>query len=532
MVPGEVSPYRYPRVRPLPTSRALPLALLAALATSPAAAQLRIASWNVSNYNGTGREAAFRTAIYGAYQGRSMAPDAILCQEFTSAAAVTAFRNILNTAAGSPGDWQAAPFIDGNDTDNAFFYRSSRVTYLGTTIVLVGGNDPLPPRDVLRYDIRPVGYAAAATTIACYSSHMKAGNTTEDQQRRLAEATAVRNDANALPIGWNFLIGGDFNLPTSAQAAYQQLIGSFANNRGRFFDPINSPGNWANTQSFQFIHTQAPGSAGAGMDDRYDFILLSDSLTNQIDFDYIGNRSLPYSTTTWNDPNHSYRAWGNDGTTFNLPIATATNTMVGAVVGQAIRDTAGTDSSGGHLPVFLDLRVPAKVGAPATLDFGNLPQGGPGSTATLNLFVGNDGDVTLWSAAGVANLSYTLAGTPGVSVPAGSFTAAAGLGNTHTVTVSTAVIGPISGTITITSSSSEHPIRTVTVTGAVVGSSCYANCDQSTTPPVLNVGDFTCFLQRFAAGESYANCDLSTTEPVLNVADFTCFLQQFAAGCP
>ncbi len=61
---------------------------------------------------------------------------------------------------------------------------------------------------------------------------------------------------------------------------------------------------------------------------------------------------------------------------------------------------------------------------------------------------------------------------------------------------------------------------------------CYANCDNSTQAPILNVADFTCFLQRFAAGESYANCDNSTLAPVLNVADFTCFLQSFAAGCP
>jgi hypothetical protein len=64
------------------------------------------------------------------------------------------------------------------------------------------------------------------------------------------------------------------------------------------------------------------------------------------------------------------------------------------------------------------------------------------------------------------------------------------------------------------------------------GTGCYANCDQSTVPPILNVGDFTCFLQRFAAGESYANCDNSTVPPMLNVGDFTCFLQRFAAGCP
>lgn len=29
---------------------------------------------------------------------------------------------------------------------------------------------------------------------------------------------------------------------------------------------------------------------------------------------------------------------------------------------------------------------------------------------------------------------------------------------------------------------------------------CYPNCDGSTTPPVLNVLDFACFLNRFAAG--------------------------------
>jgi hypothetical protein len=63
------------------------------------------------------------------------------------------------------------------------------------------------------------------------------------------------------------------------------------------------------------------------------------------------------------------------------------------------------------------------------------------------------------------------------------------------------------------------------------GSVCYPNCDHSTTIPFLNVADFTCFLQKFAAADPYANCDHSTVAPALNVADFTCFLQKFAAGC-
>jgi Immunoglobulin I-set domain len=60
---------------------------------------------------------------------------------------------------------------------------------------------------------------------------------------------------------------------------------------------------------------------------------------------------------------------------------------------------------------------------------------------------------------------------------------------------------------------------------------CYANCDCSGTPPVLNVADFGCFLGAFAAGLSYANCDGSTGSPLLTVLDFACFLNRYAAGC-
>ena len=63
------------------------------------------------------------------------------------------------------------------------------------------------------------------------------------------------------------------------------------------------------------------------------------------------------------------------------------------------------------------------------------------------------------------------------------------------------------------------------------GTTCYANCDNSTIVPFLNVLDFNCFLNRFSAGESYANCDNSTIAPVLNVLDFNCFLNSFSAGC-
>jgi hypothetical protein len=66
----------------------------------------------------------------------------------------------------------------------------------------------------------------------------------------------------------------------------------------------------------------------------------------------------------------------------------------------------------------------------------------------------------------------------------------------------------------------------------VTPEACYANCDNSAIAPVLNVNDFTCFLNLYAAGNPAANCDDSTVVPVLNVNDFTCFLNKYAAGCP
>jgi hypothetical protein len=88
----------------------------------------------------------------------------------------------------------------------------------------------------------------------------------------------------------------------------------------------------------------------------------------------------------------------------------------------------------------------------------------------------------------------------------------------------------------------QQNIRNTCYLGPVMGPPhCYANCDGSTQHPILNVDDFTCFINEFAAAQvlphaqqvvHYANCDDSTVAPALNVDDFTCFINYFAAGCP
>lgn len=494
--------------------------------------QLRVATWNVTNYS-SGRVAAFQTATYGQFEGRSLTPDIILGQEFLSQTGVNNFRNLLNSAAGSLGDWAAAPYIDGPDTDQVFFYRTSKVELLGVTVVSVGGVAPNHPRNVQRYDVRLVGYDSDGAVLACYCSHMKAGSTQTDQARRLVEAQEIRDNAEGidtngpgtgLPAGWSFVYGGDMNIQTSSQTAYQELVGSQANNGGRFFDPIDTPGSWNNNSAFRFVHTQDPVGAG-GMDDRHDQLLVSASLVDGDGLDYIGDPNIPYSTTTWDDQNHTYRSWGNDGTSFNNMLTVTGNTMVGATIAQALRDAA---SDAGHLPVFMDLRVPARIDSDTVLDFGSVPQG---EWAEATLTVCNSGDVALWTATGIADLDYSLEASAGFGVPEGPFVETpGGAGNQHAIQMDTSTVGPMSGTLTISSNAPDEPVRIVTLVGEVTEASCFGDLDGDGG---IHLSDLAVLLSNYGrtSGVSYADGDLDEDGDV-DVQDLAAMLAVYGTTCP
>lgn len=416
-------------------------------------------TYNVTNYGG-GRVNDLQTAMYGTFEGRSARPDLFVGQEFLSSSGLAAFVSLLNLAPGSPGTYAAASFVDGPDTDSVCIYRTDKLVFDAQTIVVTGGTTPRPPRNVIRYDLHPVGYQSTAK-FSIYSVHMKAGTTSDDMARRLTETQEIRDNAQA--IGRPFMIAGDFNIQTSTEGAYQELTGSQTNNLGRFFDPIKSPGSWNNANQFRFIHTQDPATGFAGMDDRYDFILMSQDLIDASGFDYIGNPNVAYSTTTWNDPNHSYRAWGNDGTSLNQPLKVTGNTMVGATIAQALINSTGGQS--GHIPVFLDLRVPGKVGVPTDINLGFAK---PRKPLQGVFTVSNLADVSKWSVNGIAALKYSMTSTSGFTVPGGQFSVNAGAVNSHTVTVDTSTPGVKSGTITVTSNDPDLPIVSIPVTAYVL----------------------------------------------------------------
>lgn len=345
------------------TRQGLVLGALALVAIS-GAQSIRVATWNISAYTG-GRTSDIQNVVYGSFQGRQMAPDVILAQEIQSKTAAAAFVSALNGASNSPGDWAyvSSPLTGTNTTsDSAMFYRTSKINALTPTLVHAADGSSGQPRDTYRFDAQIKGNSNTSEVLGMYDVHMKSGEGSDDVSRRQIEAQRIRDNANALGSNYQVLVAGDMNMQESSQAPYQTFTTAGTNARGEFFDPINSPGSWNNNAAFKFIHTQDPTGSG-GMDDRHDQILLGSGMFDGTGTEYVGNRSLKYSTTSWDDPNHSYRAWGNDGTSFDHAMTTTGNTMVGESIAKSI--AACATSAGGHIPVFLDIKY-SPVPEPAT----------------------------------------------------------------------------------------------------------------------------------------------------------------------
>ncbi len=270
---------------------------------------VRVMTYNVLNFpgsNGNQRLNDLATVIHYAQ------PDILIVQEMDSQEGVNLILSVLDS------DFHAAPFHDGPDSDNALFYRNSLFAYLGARYFSTS------LRDIAEYHVK---HMASGEELYLYSIHLKAGQGSSNQQQRLQEMTILKNNLLAHPSETNYIVVGDFNLYKSSEPAYQLVISD-----STLLDPIDSPGNWHNNPAFAPIHTQSPransfgGGSSGGLDDRFDFILISRSLRDNV-------------------LSAQYRAVGNDGNHFNQSINEGTNSAVPATVANALY--YGSD----HLPV-------------------------------------------------------------------------------------------------------------------------------------------------------------------------------------
>lgn len=187
--------------------------------------------------------------------------------------------------------------------------------------------------------------------ITFVSMHLKAGTTPADETDRATETQALMDHIYNNNLTGNIMVMGDFNVYSSNDDCFQNLV-NYSVSSVRFYDPINKLGNWNNSSSFADYHTQstsAPGTdcaASGGMDDRFDFILI--------------NESIKYNTAKASYVTGSYKAIGQDGNHFNLSVSDNTNTSAPSDVIDALQ--AASD----HLPVIMKLKInqsPASVPA-------------------------------------------------------------------------------------------------------------------------------------------------------------------------
>lgn len=177
--------------------------------------------------------------------------------------------------------------------------------------------------------------------ITCIVAHLKAGSYASDILERSTEIGIVMDYIKSKGIAGNYLFMGDLNLYTSSEQAFQKLINP-SEELYKFYDPANQIGDWNNNSAFRFVHTQSTHVSGdcfssGGMDDRFDFILASESIMN-------GTQKVQYVTNT-------YKAIGQDGSSYNGSLNISSNTSVPSNVAQALY------SMSDHLPVYLELRI-------------------------------------------------------------------------------------------------------------------------------------------------------------------------------
>ncbi len=181
-------------------------------------------------------------------------------------------------------------------------------------------------------------------------AHLKAGSGSSNEQERAQMTSTLMNYLYAQGDQGNKVLSGDFNLYSSFEQAYQNLI-NFNNPTYRFFDPLNLPGDWNSNSLFSGIHTQSTHlnsngcAAGGGLDDRFDFILESKSLLD-------GSDGLLGLSST-------YHALGQDSMHFNQSVnSPPQNLAVPVNVADALYGISD------HLPVIMDFITTGPEGYP------------------------------------------------------------------------------------------------------------------------------------------------------------------------
>lgn len=262
----------------------------------------------------------------------------------------TAANSILNTALQTQDNrFARAVFVP--NTSSSFQELQQLVFYNSHKLLLTAQSEiPTGVRDINHYTFKLKTENAATNPIylEVFVAHLKSSQGASNEAARLGMVTDFIDVLKLIPTNHFVLIGGDFNLYKSTEEAYQKLLE--ATNNIVLVDPINRSGNWNNNALFADIHTQSTHTntfyyngtdaygAGGGLNDRFDFILMSKNLQTSADLYYVAN---------------SYKAFGNNGNCYDKSI---NNTSCTGIFSQTTRNNLYNMSD--HLPVVMELETP------------------------------------------------------------------------------------------------------------------------------------------------------------------------------
>jgi hypothetical protein len=422
------------------------------LVAATAQAQLRIVTYNTTGAPDSGMDIVLRSIGELSLNGIAKPIDVLLLQEQSNPSPganspspnTQAFVSLLNSMyAGQGVTYDMSDRTGFGDATQTLVYRTETVQLEGdTTVGTTSGSGQ--PRQALRFELRPVGYDASAD-FYIYNSHYKASQITSDPDapaRRNVEATAIRSNADALGNGAHIIYAGDHNFydyTAAVEPAFQTLI---APGNGQAHDPINQVGTWHNNPDFAATHTQSPcemdcgALVGGGMDDRFDFQLVTGEFLDGEGLSYISG---------------SYRAFGNNGSTFNDAINVGNTVTFPGVQSHsqpAILNALASVTD--HIPVVADYQLPARMAAIA----GTIPTLNVGQAFQLDVTVSNVANVI--AAIGADELDYAITTSGSVT---GSFTSQTGIlagsNDVRFFTLDTSTPGPKTGMITVATSSQQ-----------------------------------------------------------------------------
>jgi hypothetical protein len=236
------------------------------------------------------------------------------------------------------------PFGNQNDLQNMMYYDGNKFILEDESIVVTD------VRDFNHYTLKlnSIDQATNPVTLHVFVTHLKASDGITNQNIRFEMVIDFVNYLDALSQDSYVLLGGDLNFYRASENGFQKLIDT--DNHITLVDPADRIGSWHNNSNFIDVFTQSTrtqsglGGATGGFDDRFDFILTSESM----------DKNLNTESELYFVPN-SYKSFGNNGNPNCYNQSIFSDDCDGVEYSTALRNDLYLMSD--HLPVIMSLET-------------------------------------------------------------------------------------------------------------------------------------------------------------------------------